>query len=128
MQGLEHVKGQKTATVMNVSLRRDPGGLGERGQLGCRDVGGVFPGGDARGSQEDPPMEGILCHQTGDAGQEWDAMRNVQRPSAGGGSLRGSERLGGGWTKPPGWGLEPEGSELDVRPRCKVLGAERSYG
>lgn len=26
--------------------------------------------------------------------------------------------------KPPGWGLEPEGPELDLRPRCKVLGAE----
>lgn len=44
------------------------------------------------------------------------------------GPSRGPEHLVGGWTKPPGWGLEPEGSELDVRPRCKVLGVERSYG
>lgn len=40
------------------------------------------------------------------------------------GPTRGSESLRGGWTKPPGWGLEPEGTELDVHLRCKVLGAE----
>ena len=52
--------------------------------------------------------------------------RGERRPAVCGlvGPTRGSESLRGGWTKPPGWGLEPEGTELDVHLRCKVLGAQ----
>ena len=68
MQGLERVQGQQTATVMNVSLRRGPGGLGERGQLGCRDVGASFLVEVPAGARRFPPWR-HLCRQRGDAGQ-----------------------------------------------------------
>lgn len=38
---MEFAQGQQSTTVMNGSLRHDPGGVGVRGQLGCGDVGGL---------------------------------------------------------------------------------------
>ena len=85
---------------------------------------GVFAGGDAHRSQEFLPCVDT-CVARGRCGPRM-GCRGERGPAVCGlvGPTRGSESLRGGWTKPPGWGLEPEGTELDLRPRCKVLGVE----
>lgn len=91
-----------------------PGDWAGRAQLGVRDLG---LSGDTHGSQEVPQVDACVAR-----GETWPRIGCRERGP-----------VVCGWCVPQGGPraqvtprVGTEGTELDVRPRCKVLAAERS--